>query len=60
MKKFITLCALFGFSQVAGKDLYDANLSDVINFSNINFDKQVTQKRDKGISIVHFYKQNGK
>lgn len=60
MKKFITLCALFGISSIAGKELYDPNNSDVITYTTINFDKQVTQKRDKGISIVHYYKSGGK
>jgi hypothetical protein len=34
--------------------------SDVTVYSNLNFEKQVSKNRDKGISIVHFYKDEGK
>ena len=56
--RFITLCALLGINNA--KPLYDQNLSDVVNYSQLNFDKQVSKKRDKGISVVHFYKASGK
>jgi len=29
----------------------------VVVYSKLNFEKQVTKNRDKGISIVHFYKK---
>lgn len=56
--KFLTMCALFGI--ISAKQLYDPNMSDVTNYTQMNFDKQVTQKRDKGIAVVHFYKSSGK
>ena len=56
--KYSTLCALFGLTAAA--PIYDPNHTDVVVFSQLNFDKQVTSKRDKGISIVQFYKQGGK
>ncbi len=56
--KLTALCALFGL--ISAKQLYDPNHTDVVPFRKMNFDKQVTQKRDKGISMVHFFKQSGK
>jgi hypothetical protein len=58
MKNFITIAALFGFASAA--QIYDQTFTDVVMYTNINFDKQVAQKREKGISIVHFYKSGGK
>lgn len=54
----LTICALFGVSSAG--PIYNSDLSDIVIFTKMNFDKQVTSKRDKGISIVHFYKNNGK
>ena len=45
---------------VLTKELYDVQRSDVTVYSNLNFEKQVSKNRDKGISIVHFYKDEGK
>ena len=56
MMKFLTLCALFGINQ--SKALYDMHHSDVQVYSKLNFDHQVTNQRDKGISVVHFYKES--
>lgn len=56
--KIITLGALFG--TISAKTLYDQNMSDIVNYTNMNFDKQVSKKRDKGISVVHYYKNSGK
>ena len=35
--------------------LYDQHRSDVLAFTKLNFDNQVSKNRDKGISIVHYY-----
>jgi len=56
--KLITLCALFGCS--LSKSIYDMTKSDVTVYSKLNFEKQVTKNRDKGISIVHFFRKDGK
>lgn len=58
MYKLLTICALLGLTS-AGQ-LYDPNHTDVTMYTNLNFDKQVVQKRTKGTSIVHFYKSGGK
>lgn len=58
IRKLATLCALFGVGYA--EVLYDMNHTDVTTYTKLNFDKQVTQKRDKGISVVHFYKSSGK
>ena len=56
--KLATIAALLGL--VSAKELYPPNSSDVMMYTRLNFDKQVSQKRDKGISIVHYYKSSGK
>jgi hypothetical protein len=58
IKKAITLSALFGCSMT--KSIYDMTKSDVVVYSRLNFEKQVTKNRDKGISIVHFFRKDGK
>jgi hypothetical protein len=58
ISKLMTLCALFGVA--SSKVIYDSNKMDVVIYTKLNFDKQVTNQRDKGISIVHFYKDSGK
>lgn len=58
IKKLITLSALLGTSM--SKPIYDMTKSDVTNYTKLNFEKQVTKNRDKGISIVHFYTKDGK
>ena len=50
--------AALGFSRLAAvsaAELYDHARSDVAIYSRLNFEKQVSKNRDKGISIVHFY-----
>jgi hypothetical protein len=53
--------ALFGMLTVlasttqAYDPMYSTIKSSVINFNKINFDKQITKNRDKGISVVQFY-----
>ena len=36
--------------------MYDHARSDVAIYTKLNFEKQVSKNRDKGISIVHYYK----
>lgn len=55
--KLLTLAAFLGLAQA---ELYDPNHSDVMLYTKLNWDKQVMSKRDKGISIVHFYNEAGK
>ena len=40
--------------------MYEHAKSDVAIYSQLNFEKQVSKNRDKGISIVHYYKSSGK
>jgi hypothetical protein len=47
-------------SLVLSKGLYDPVKSYVTILNHKNFDAQVTKNRQKGISIVHFYKESGK
>jgi len=42
------------------KELYDGLRSEVAIYTNLNFEKQVSKNRDKGISVVHYYKDEGK
>ena len=58
MYKAITIAALLGCG--LSKQIYDTVNSDVVNFTPLNFEKQVSKNRDKGISIVHYYKESGK
>ena len=52
---FASLVAMLAFMGQS-KELYDHVKSDVAIYTKLNFEKQVTKSRDKGISIVHFYK----
>jgi len=58
--KIVTIAALFGLTTAASSELYDPLHSDVMLYTKLNWDKQVMNQRDKGISVVHFYKPNGK
>lgn len=54
------LC-LFGMvALAASKALYDPVKSYVTVLNPKNWDGQVTKNRQKGITIVHFYKDTGK
>ena len=46
--------------QAAAEQMYNPLKSSVINYNNKNFEKQVTLNREKGISVVQFYKSSGK
>ena len=40
--------------------MYNPIKSAVANYNTKNFEKQVTLNREKGISVVQFYKSSGK
>ncbi len=52
--------ALNTLSAVEAKPLYDSVKSYVFVLNQKNFDAQVLKNRQKGISIVNFYKESGK
>ena len=53
------ILALVGLTALA-KPLYDSVKSYVFVLNQKNFDSQVTKNRQKGITIVNFYKESGK
>jgi hypothetical protein len=62
MRSLVSLSAilsLVGISALA-KPLYDSVKSYVFVLNQKNFDSQVTKNRQKGITIVNFYKESGK
>lgn len=54
------LVASLAISQVAAESMYSPLKSEVSIYNNGNFPKQVTNNREKGISMVQFYKSGGK
>lgn len=62
--KLAVLVALFGLA-AAGKSkkaeidtLYDMTKSNIVNYTKLNFNAQVTSKRDSGTGVVHYYKMD--
>ncbi len=53
------ILALVGLTALA-KPLYDSVKSYVVVLNQKNFDSQVSKNRQKGITIVNFYKESGK
>lgn len=53
------ILAIAGLSAMA-KPLYDSVKSYVFVLNQKNFDSQVLKNRQKGITIVNFYKESGK
>ena len=52
---------LFGLASLAAAEsLYSSLNSNVQTYSQKNFDSQVINNRAKGITVVHFYKEDGK
>ena len=47
-------------NQANAESIYNPSASSVSVFNTKNFEKQVTLNRDKGISVVNFYKASGK
>ena len=58
MKFSFAIAALLGL--IEAKSLYNPSVTDVTVYTQLNFEKQVTKKRESGISIVHYYKSGGK
>ena len=62
-KSLMTLMGVFLLSTisiVSAKSLYDSVKSYVFVLNAKNFDAQVLKNRQKGITIVNFYKESGK
>ena len=55
----LALSTLLLSSNVQAESLYNPQKSNVTIYNNKNFEKQVTKNREKGISIVQFYKDDG-
>lgn len=47
-------------SMTSAESMYNPLKSTVAIYNDKNYDKQVTYNRDKGISVVQFYKAGGK
>ena len=57
------LCSAIGsclLGMAAAESIYNPSTSAVAIYNNKNFEKQVSQNREKGISVVQFYKGSGK
>jgi hypothetical protein len=66
MRSFKSLAALMGvlalssLASVSAAALFDSVKSYVFVLNQKNFDAQVLKNRQKGITIVNFYKESGK
>ena len=59
-KALLSVLGLFALaSSVAAGPLYDSVKSYVFVLNTKNFDSQVLKNRQKGITIVNFYKESG-
>ena len=60
--KALTLLGVVALSALtaSSKPLYDSVKSYVFVLNQKNFDAQVSKNRQKGITIVNFYKESGK
>lgn len=52
--------ALIAVGMVSAESMYNPLKSTVAIYNDKNYDKQVTFNREKGISVVQFYKTEGK
>jgi len=61
-KTLISLMGVIALSALSAtsKPLYDSVKSYVFVLNAKNFDSQVLKNRQKGITIVNFYKESGK
>lgn len=61
-KTIISVLGVLALATTAtlAKPLYDSVKSYVFVLNQKNFDAQVTKNRQKGITIVNFYKESGK
>ena len=55
-----SLISLFFAAATQAAELYDVLKSPVSIYNDRNFAAQVANNRQKGISVVHFYKSDGK
>ena len=56
----LIMIIIFSFQSIHSLNLYDNNLSHVMNLNPKNFDQQIIQNRPKNVvSIVHFYTLDG-
>jgi hypothetical protein len=53
------LLAATSLAFVSADSIYSPLKSEVSIYNQVNFPKQVTNNREKGISIVQFYKGSG-
>ena len=67
MKRFssylllVVFACLFSASiQKRTTSLYDTSKSNTLILNRDNFDKQITKHRVKHVSVIHFYKNDGK
>ena len=62
MRKIIFTAAATGLilDQAEATSMYNPLKSEVSIYNTVNFPKQVTNNREKGISIVQYYKVGGK
>jgi hypothetical protein len=61
MRSLYALASLVALSTLTlAKPLYDSVKSHVFVLNQKNFDAQVLKNRQKGITIVNFYKESGK
>jgi hypothetical protein len=60
MISMMGVLALTTLTSLQAKPLYDSVKSYVVVLNNKNFDAQVTKNRNKGITIINFYKEFGK
>jgi hypothetical protein len=60
MISMMGVLALTTLTSFQAKPLYDSVKSYVVVLNNKNFDAQVTKNRNKGITIINFYKEFGK
>ena len=62
MRSVYSLTAFLALASLSAmaKPLYDSVKSYVFVLNQKNFDSQVLKNRQKGITIVNFYKESGK
>jgi hypothetical protein len=60
MRAVLSALLLAALNVSQAKPLYDSVKSYVFVLNQKNFDAQVSKNRQKGITIVNFYKESGK
>ena len=60
MRHLVTGITLAAFAEtISAESMYNPLKSEVSIYNTVNYPKQVTNNREKGISIVQFYKFGG-